>query len=92
MPTVSDIIEREHGGRNWVIARRTKNILRTYGDDVITLSPKEYRRLELMHELETADAHPAYELLKDRLGSHCDAVNTIKMLREAGFRIERVYP
>lgn len=88
--TFTDIVERECGGRNWVRARRTAFILRRYGQDVVTLSPKELRRLEKMHEIETADEHPAYPALKKWLGNHCDAVNTIKMLREAGFRIEQI--
>lgn len=33
---------QENIGRNWVIARRTPNILRRYGDDVICISKQRY--------------------------------------------------
>jgi hypothetical protein len=84
---VSDIIEREHGSRNWVLHRRTARIVERYGEDVVCLSPKQFAEYEMQAELETADEHPAYPLLKKWMGNHCDAINTIKMLREAGFRI-----
>ena len=41
LPT-SEELEKQIGGHNWVIARRTRYIERKYGVDVITLSPKQY--------------------------------------------------
>ena len=39
------------GGTNWVIARRTPNILARYGDDVICLSKKHYKDAERLARL-----------------------------------------
>lgn len=34
------------GGKNWVVARRTPNIVARYGKDVICLSPQRYASAE----------------------------------------------
>ncbi len=34
------------GGTNWVLARRTQNVVYRYGDDVICLSHKAYKNAE----------------------------------------------
>jgi hypothetical protein len=34
------------GTRNWVVARRTANILTRYGTDVICLSPQQFKKLQ----------------------------------------------
>lgn len=91
MQSVSDLIEREHGNRNWVLARRTPAILARYGADVVTLTRKQLGSLQKRFEIETADQSPAYPLLKKLLGSHCDAVNVIRALRDEGMKIETVY-
>lgn len=90
MKSVTDLIERERGSRNWVVARRSPRVLAQYGADVIALSRKEYARLEKQFELETMDQHPAYPWLKKLFRNHYDAVNILRWLREEGFRVERV--
>lgn len=89
--TLTDLIEREYGGRGWVVARRTANIVRKYGEDVICLSPKKMRRLKKQLEIETAADHPACPWLKVRFGDERQAVAIIRALREGGFRIEKVH-
>jgi len=37
---------KQHVGDNWVLARRTNRIIEKYGSDVITLSRKQYAKLE----------------------------------------------
>ena len=34
------------GGRNWVVAKRTKRIVEKYGDDVICLTPERLQKAE----------------------------------------------
>ncbi len=92
MITISDLIEREHGHRNWVVARRSPHIFSRYSVDVICLSQKAYAIYAKNAELENAVDHPAYGWLKTLFGNHCDAVNIIRGLREAGFRIEHIGP
>lgn len=41
-----DFLSNHFGGKNWVIARRTPNILARYGEDVICLSRKRYKEAE----------------------------------------------
>lgn len=46
-------------GPNWVIARRTQRILFQYGDDVVTLSPKQFETLkERYRRLFGCDPYP----------------------------------
>lgn len=40
-------LREKFGGRNWVLARRSRRIVRQYGDDVLCLSQKRYRAAEL---------------------------------------------
>ena len=92
--TRADYISEKLGSRNWIIAKRTKNVLRRHGDDVVCISSKRYAEIQKAYEMEhdTIITHAAFELLLKWLGAGrlCDAVNTIKMLRENGFRIEPV--
>lgn len=91
LTSITDLIERERGSRNWVVARRTKNILARYGEGAVTLSQQEYRRLEKQFEYETAGQHPAYPLLAQLLGDPDAALSVIRTLRSEGFKIEPVY-
>jgi hypothetical protein len=34
------------GTRNWVVARRTANILTRYGADVVCLSPQQFKKMQ----------------------------------------------
>ncbi len=43
------------GGHNWVIARRTPNILARYGQDVVCLTPKSYQNAERLAWLSLSD-------------------------------------
>lgn len=86
----TELVEREHGSSNWVLARRTASILRRYGPDVVTLSKKEYRRLEDLLEWESAPAHPAGELIAKLVAEQYPAAGFIRALRSAGYRIEKV--
>lgn len=90
--TRADYISEKLGSRNWIIAKRTKNILRRHGNDVVCISDKRYATIVKEYDMEhdTIIKHAAYKLLLKWLGNSCDAVNTIKMLRENGFRIEPV--
>lgn len=36
----------QFGGANWVLARRTANIVRHYGEDVKCISKRQYRKAE----------------------------------------------
>lgn len=92
MVDVTDIVKAKHGTGNWVIAKRTKRVVANYGEDVVCLSPREYAIYQKEAELASADEHPAYPWLKQLFGNHCDAVNIIRGLREAGFRIEKIGP
>lgn len=38
---------REKVGRNWVISRRTPRIVAQYGEDVVCISPKEYKSIQV---------------------------------------------
>ena len=88
MITVSDIIEREHGTRNWVLARRSANMIRRYGDDVVCLSRKQYDAACEQAEYEAAKDHPACELLDKLVREQYPAAGFIRALRAAGWRIE----
>lgn len=37
---------RKRFGKNWVLARRSSNIVARYGSDVVCLSPKQYAQAE----------------------------------------------
>ena len=52
-PTFLDWL-RKRIGRNWVIARRSKYIVARYGNDVVTLSSKQYAELQSEYETETS--------------------------------------
>lgn len=41
-----EAFRQEVGGTNWVIAKRTKRIIERYGEDVITLTPHQYKAAE----------------------------------------------
>lgn len=56
-PTFSDWLLERLGTRNWVVARRSPNILRRYGEDVLCLSSKRFEALEKEYE---AAYGPAY--------------------------------
>lgn len=78
------------GFPHWVLAKRTAGIVRRYGEDVTCFSQKQYAALEAEYEESILPDHPAVEPLTKWLGNHCDAVNTLKVLHEAGFRVEQV--
>jgi len=90
MSAHSDFMAKRFGGPNWVIAQRTANVVRKYGEDVICISQKTYSAAEKAWEIRNAENHPAYPYLKKLFGNHCDAVNVIRGLREEGFRIEQL--
>lgn len=46
MSTYLEFLHNRIGGKNWVIARRTPNIVRRYGEDVICVSRKRYAQIE----------------------------------------------
>lgn len=41
-----EFLRDRFGSANWVLARRTPNILRRYGDDVVCISKKQYAAVE----------------------------------------------
>ena len=86
----TDMVQKEYGTRNWVLARRTKNILARYGTDVVTLSKKQYRELEADLEFMQAPNHPAHAALVRFLESTTLATGLIRNLRAEGFTIERI--
>lgn len=88
MQTITDFIEKEYGSRNWVLHRRCAGIVERYGKDVICLTQKQYSRLEKMTDLANAENHNACPVIEKMLGSHDGAVNAIRTLLEAGFRVE----
>lgn len=44
--TITDLIERKYGSRNWVVARRTSRIVERYGEDVVALSQRKFSALK----------------------------------------------
>ena len=88
--TFTEFMRREIGS-NWVIARRTKNIVRGYGEDVVTLSHKQYKELELKWKIETADEHPACKILDLFILTDVplSGAGIVCILLRAGFEIER---
>ena len=88
---ITDLIEREHGTRNWVLARRTKAIVERYGEDVVTLSAKQLRELELQLEYTMAPDHPMCALIEKLIAEQYPAAGFIRALRAEGYRIEKVY-
>jgi hypothetical protein len=47
-PGMADFL-RERIGRNWVLHRRTARIVDRYGEDVICLTLRQYKALEVHH-------------------------------------------
>lgn len=86
----TDMVEKEYGTRNWVLARRSKRILERYGSDVITLSKKQYRELEADLDFMKAPEHPAHRTLTQFLESAQLATGLIRNLRANGFTIEAI--
>lgn len=56
-----DAFAREVGGRNWVIARRTKRIVERFGEGVICLSQKQYLAASLAALHREAEAIPPHK-------------------------------
>lgn len=89
--TITDLVEREHGTRNWVVARRTKRIVERYGDDVVCLSQKRFRALERESEYENATNHDALTPIMEAAHvSQRGAVSIVRQLLVRGWRIEKV--
>lgn len=91
MITVSDLVKREHGHSNWVLARRSNRVLCQYGESVICLSQKQYRELDAQAEYENASEHPATTLIDKLIRENYPATGFIRALRAEGWRIEKVY-
>lgn len=73
---------RRRFGSNWVLARRTKNIVRQYGADVRCVSHKQYYTAELEyraingdpHDPVRADLYRALVKARDHIALHSRAV------------------
>lgn len=91
MQSITDLIERKHGSRNWVLARRTARIVERYGADVVTLSQAKYRALEIELENENATQHPAAPVLAAAMTANATPADVIRSLLAAGFKIEKDY-
>lgn len=71
---------RQELGPNWVIARRTPNIVRRYGEDVICISPQCYRAIEQKYRAQYGDPHD-----KTRANLYCALKHAVKLLeKQAG--------
>ena len=44
--THADFLRDRFGGKNWVLSRRTPNIVRRYGEDVVCISKQRYAAVE----------------------------------------------
>lgn len=88
--TFGEMVKRKYGSANWVLARRTAAVVRRYGNDVVTLSKKQYRCLEDQLEWENAPDHPAAALITKLVAEQYPAAGFIRSLRAAGYRIEKV--
>lgn len=72
------------GGKNWVLARRSMNVVRKYGEDVICISRKRYAEVEKDYRAIHGDPHDkpraamylALRAIRDHLeaGDNCRAV------------------
>jgi hypothetical protein len=85
---ITDLVEREHGTRNWVVARRTKRIIERYGDGVVCLSQKQYTLLERLADVSCMREHPALPIVAEMLGDK-EAVMLLQGLRMRGWAVER---
>ena len=74
---------RGHIGSNWVIARRTKNIVERYGNDVVTLSSKQHDALQDEYEVETGldiSGGPSQAVIDRAVNCHDDLVAALNAI------------
>lgn len=90
MLTVTDLIERDHGVRKWVVHRRTRRIVERYGADVVCLSQKKYRELEHEAECENMVNHPALNAVNAAIFAGRDGSSFLRELFVRGWRVEKV--
>ena len=68
---------RRRIGTNWILTRRTNRVLRQYGDDVVTLSCKQYKALQNEYEKETGldvSGGPSRAVIDRAVGCHDELV------------------
>lgn len=62
---LTEVEHEKYFGANWVIAKRTKNIVDHYGEDVNCISPEKYRLLETQAYRDRGYKRPVQLLIKD---------------------------
>lgn len=77
IPNHGEFLSQQFGGRNWVVARRTANIVSRYGEDVICVNKKQMRSAELEWRRLYGDPYD-----KERAAMYC-ALIAIKAHLEA---------
>jgi hypothetical protein len=53
-------------GQNWVVARRTKRIVRKYGDDVVCISQRRYSEMRRQFEADPTHGNAAFDARNHR--------------------------
>ena len=90
MISVTDLVERKHGVRKWVVHRRTRRIVERYGDDVVCLSKKRYRDLEREAERLNLEQHPALDDVCAAIFEGHDGPSFLRALFARGWRLEKI--
>lgn len=68
-----DELNAHFGTHNWVIARRTKNIVAKYGDNVVCVTQAAYTRAEQAIYKKRGWARPAEKVMRELLHFACAA-------------------
>jgi hypothetical protein len=90
MISVSDLTERDHGSRKWVVHRRTRRIIERYGTEVVCLSQKRYRELEREAEHENMVSHPAIDDVNAAIFAGRDGPSFLQELFVRGWRVKKI--
>ena len=74
----TQFLSEQFGGSNWVLARRSANIVRRYGSDVICVSKKQYAQAERDYrELFGDPSDPVRAELYLALDATCETIKAL---------------
>ena len=74
----TEFLSDRFGGKNWVLARRTANIVRQYGEDVICISRQRYAAVEKEYRALFGDPYD-----KTRAQLYCALREAVRLLERS---------